>query len=346
MNYYIEPIQTEIQKQLEEKINNKTKPIGALGVLERIALKIGMIQNSLTPELTLPTIVLFAGDHGIAKEGVSAYPQEVTYQMVLNFLNNGAAINVFAEENNIQLKIVDSGVNKDFNPSPMLINAKIGYGTKSFLIQSAMTKEECIDALRRGSEIVEQTFMEGSNIIGFGEMGIGNTSSASLIIHKLSGLPLDVCVGKGTGLDETALLRKKLILQKASDRVKSFNSPVDILAEFGGFEIAMMTGAFLKAAGLGMTILVDGFITSAAFLAAVKINPLVKDYAFFCHQSEEQGHKYLLDYLGVAPILKMDLRLGEGTGAALAYPVIKNAVAFLNKMASFDSAGVSNKDAK
>ena len=333
-----------IKEKLQHKINNKTKPIGSLGKLEEIALQIGQIQNTLTPELKNPTIIVFAADHGLADAGVSPFPKEVTKQMVLNFLNNGAAINVFCKQNDITLKVVDAGVDADFNNNPNLIHAKVANGTKNILENPAMTIDECEKAIESGKEIVENQFKNGCNIIGFGEMGIGNTSSASLLMSKIIGLDIEECTGKGTGHDSEGLKKKKEILKKAFEKYQLDFDPIKILSTFGGFEIAMMTGAFLKAAELGMTIMVDGFIVTSALLVAHKMNPEILQNCIFTHSSNEQGHIKMLNYLNVNPILNIELRLGEGTGVAVTYPIIKSAVNFLNEMASFEDAGVSNKE--
>lgn len=317
-----------------------------MGALERVALKIGRIQHTLSPQLKQPTMLVFAGDHGIAREGVSPYPQEVTYQMVFNFLAGGAAINVFCRQNGISIKVVDAGVNFDFAPHPDLINAKIAPGTQSYLHGPAMSNVQGEAALAKGAELVQAAFDGGCNIIGFGEMGIGNTSSAAVLLSLLGGVPIEECVGRGTGLDDPGLARKKEILAQA---IK--NNPVDtssalaVLATFGGFEIAMMAGAMLKAAELKMIVLVDGFITSAALLAARAFNPHVLDYCIFTHQSHERGHQKMLACLGAEPLVNLEMRLGEGSGAAVVYPLIMAAVNFLNEMASFESANVSQKEA-
>lgn len=333
-----------ITEQLQHKINTKTKPLGSLGKLEEIALQIGQIQNTISPKLSEPTIIVFAADHGLADAGVSPYPKEVTYQMVLNFLGNGAAINVFCKQNNINLKVVDAGVDADFENNPNLIHAKIANGTKNILESTAMTIDECKKAIKTGGEIVIEQFNNECNIIGFGEMGIGNTSSASLLMSTIMGLDIKDCVGNGTGHDAEGLNRKKELLNQAFEKYHLNSDPIEILATFGGFEIAMMTGAFLKAAELGMTIMVDGFIVTSALLVAHMINPEVLKNCIFTHTSNEQGHIKMLDHLNANPVLGLDLRLGEGTGAAIAYPIIKSAVNFLNEMASFEDAGVSNKE--
>ena len=345
MDFKISKMSLELKDEIQKKINEKTKPLGALGKLEDTALQIALIQNTLSPELNNPAIIVFAGDHGICAEGVSAYPREVTYQMVMNFLNGGAAINALCRQNNIEIKVVDSGVGFDFSQNINLINAKIAYGTKNFLHEPAMSVEECELAIRKGAEIVEQVYENGCNIIGFGEMGIGNTSSAAVIINQLTNLPLEICAGRGTGLDDEGLKKKLEILNKVIQKHKNINKgPMSILAVFGGFEIAMICGAILKAAELKMIIIIDGFIVTSALLAAYKINNAVLDYCIFSHVSDEKGHKFLLDELKVEPLVSLKMRLGEGTGAAVTYPIIKSAVNFLNEMASFSSAGVTGKD--
>jgi nicotinate-nucleotide--dimethylbenzimidazole phosphoribosyltransferase len=343
--FHVPLLSQALKPALEQKINLKTKPLGALGMLEKLALQIGTIQQTLTPELKKPVIVVFAGDHGIAKEGVSAYPQEVTYQMVMNFLGGGAAINVFCKQNKIELNIVDAGVNYDFpNGLAGLTRMKIGYGTKSFLKEAAMSLGDAQQAMDCGAQVVRDLYNQGSNVIGFGEMGIGNTASASALMSVICGLDIAACVGKGTGVDEKGLAHKIAILEKAIGIHQKPKSTLEILATYGGFEIAEMAGAMLQAGENKMLILVDGFIASAAFLVASQLQPAVKDYAVFCHQSDEQAHGKLLTHLGVTPLINLGMRLGEGTGAAVSYPIIQSAVTFLNEMASFESAGVSNKD--
>ncbi|MBM3917764.1 MAG: nicotinate-nucleotide--dimethylbenzimidazole phosphoribosyltransferase [Sphingomonadales bacterium] len=333
-----------LKKELQYKIDFKTKPLSSLGKLEKLALQIGTIQDSLSPVLNKPTIVVFAGDHGIAKVGVSAYPQEVTHQMVMNFLKGGAAINVFTKQHHINLKVVDAGVNFDFGLEENLINAKIAYGTKSFLQGKAMTETQLQQCFEKSSEIVNELFENGCNVIGFGEMGIGNTSSATMLMSYLCHLPIEQCIGRGTGLNDEQFQNKIAILEQAQQFHKNMDSPKEVLQTFGGFEVAQMCGAMLSAYEKNILILVDGFIASNAFLVAYKMNPAIINNAIFCHLSDESGHHNLLDFLGAEPILKLNMRLGEGTGCAVAYPIIESAIAFLNNMASFESAAVSNKD--
>lgn len=342
MKFNITPLNQALQVALTHKINHKTKPLGALGMLESIALKVGLIQNSLTPQLKNPTLLVFAGDHGIATTGVSPYPQAVTAQMVLNFLHGGAAINVFARQSNMQLRVIDAGVNHVFEESTDLIDAKVALGTKNFLHEPAMTLTQCEQALTAGFNVVEREIVAGSNIFGFGEMGIGNTSSASCLMSVLCHLSIEQCVGRGTGLDDEGLAKKTSIL-KAALAKHSIDAAdaMQALATFGGFEIAMMVGAMLGAAKHLAVLLIDGFITTTALLVAYRLQPNILQYCVFSHCSGEAGHRLLLDVLGAKPLLDAELRLGEGTGAALAYPMVQAAVNFLNEMASFESAGVS-----
>lgn len=334
-----------MKEKLQNKIDSKTKPLGALGQLERIALKVGMVQNTLSPQLIGATIVTFAGDHGIAQEGISAYPTEVSAQMVLNFLNGGAAINVFCEQNQIDLYIVDSGVAYNFEPCPKLIDAKIARGTQNFLYNNAMTKEQLERCFLLGSRVVDKVLCNKvCNVIGFGEMGIGNTAAASILMSYLCDIPLEKCVGRGTGLSDAQLRNKLQLLLKAQQFHGKQTDVQTVLMKFGGFEMVQMTAAMLQAYKHNMLILVDGFITTASFIAAYRINPAIIQNALFCHQSDESGHKLMLQYLNAEPILQLGLRLGEGTGCALAYPIIKNAVAFLNNMHSFESANISQKN--
>ena len=331
------------KEQLQQKIDLKTKPLGALGYLEDLAFKIGSAQQTFNPQLRKPVIVVFAADHGMAKEGVSAYPPEVTFQMVHNFLNGGAAINIFCKHNGIALQIVDSGVNFDFEEHPQLISAKTAYGTLSALSQKAMTRDQLDFCFEKGREITDTLFKAGSNIIGFGEMGIGNTSSASLIMASLLQKPIEECIGRGTGMNDEQLHHKTTLLKQALDFHGTIKDPMSILQTFGGFEIAQMCSAMMQARKNNMIFLVDGFIATAAFAIGHALNADIAENAVFCHVSDESGHRSFLNYLGQKPLLDLNLRLGEGTGCALAYPLIQNAVAFLNEMASFDTAGISTK---
>ncbi|RVU84298.1 nicotinate-nucleotide--dimethylbenzimidazole phosphoribosyltransferase [Leucothrix sargassi] len=331
-------------QQIQQAIDNKTKPLSALGQLESIAAQIASVQQTLTPALIKPTILTFAGDHGAAKSGVSAYPQEVTFQMVMNFLNGGAAINVFCQQNDIALKVIDAGVNFDFEASPALIDAKVAHGTADYITGQAMTEDKLHGCFEKSAAIVADLAKDGCNIVGFGEMGIGNTASASLIMSSLCDLPLERCIGRGTGLDDEGMNRKFELLSAAKQYHGEIKDPMQVLQTYAGFEVAQICGGMLEAQKQGMIVMVDGFIATAAYMVAVVINPALKEHAIFCHTSGEAGHRLMLDNLDAKPLLDLGLRLGEGTGCAVAYPLIKSAVAFLNNMASFESAGVSTAE--
>lgn len=334
---------SDIAVSLQHKIDFKTKPLGALGQLEKLALKIGLVQESETPELKNPHLIVFAGDHGITKTGVSAFPADVTVQMVQNFLNQGAAINVFCRQNGIDLSIVNAGIN-GYIDNDKLINHSIRQSTTNFLNDTAMSTEELTQCFSYSEQLIRQLAQNDTNVIGFGEMGIGNTSASAMLVHYLTDISLDDAVGRGTGLDDEGLQKKLSILKEAKAFHGQISDPKILLQTFGGFEIAQMTGAMLAAYHENMLLMIDGYIASAAILVASKLEPEILTHCVFCHQSDEAGHKKLLDYLNAEPLLKLNLRLGEGTGCALAYPLLQAAVNFLNEMASFESAGVSNKD--
>jgi nicotinate-nucleotide--dimethylbenzimidazole phosphoribosyltransferase len=344
MNFTIAPLDSSLDQALQEAIDNKTKPRGSLGALERVALRVGRIQRTLSPGFCRPTLLVFAADHGAARAGLSAFPQDVTWQMVENYLAGGAGVNVFARQNGLAVKVVDAGVAHDFGARPDLIDAKISpSGTRSYLDEAAMTREQCAAAIDTAAGIVRALAAEGCNLLAVGEMGIGNTASAALLTHVFTAAPLADCVGRGSGLDDIGLARKRELLARAVARagLPADADAIEVLAEFGGFEIAMMTGALLAGAECRMTLLIDGFIASAALLAAARIAPAIRDYCVFCHRSAEPGHELQIRALGGEPLLDLGLRLGEGSGAALAFPLVCSALAFLNEMASFDSVGVS-----
>jgi nicotinate-nucleotide--dimethylbenzimidazole phosphoribosyltransferase len=339
---HISPISNEsLAEQLDRAINNKTKPLGSLGILEVLAKQIGLVQNTTSPELREPAILVFAGDHGVVAEGVSAFPQDVTWQMVENFLAGGAAINVFARQNGCSLRVVDAGVNHDFGAREGLVNRKVAPGTRNFAQEKAMSAQECMEAIEYGMELVEEL---PGNVLGFGEMGIGNTTAAAALMHKLTGIPVTECVGAGTGLNAEGVLHKQRVIE-AAVALHDANGALPVLTTFGGFEIAMMAGAMLKAAERRMILVIDGFIVTSALLVAARIKPDVLDYCVFSHCSDESGHKRMLEHLVARPLLNLGLRLGEGTGAALAVPLLHAAVNFLNQMATFESAQVSEKSA-
>ena len=367
-HFTIVPLDHALAADLQHKIDRKTKPPGALGRLEELALQLGLVQRSLSPRITAPHVLVCAGDHGAAKAGVSAFPQEVTWQMVENFLAGGAAINVLSHLSGMQLVVADAGVARDFGVRDGLVDMKVGSGgTANYLEGAAMSEAQCATAMSNGAQLVRDIAVAGCNVLAFGEMGIGNTASASLITHCITGLPLADCVGRGTGLDDAGLERKRALLALAlaawperplinrlplAEEEDGRGSPefrpagedaLRILARFGGFEIAMLAGAMLAAAETRMTLLIDGFIVTAALLVAARVAPAVLDYCVYAHCSDEAGHRLQLDWLGGKPLLDLGLRLGEGTGAALALPLLKAACGFMSEMASFESAGVSGK---
>ncbi len=366
--FEIAPLDRALSADLQHKIDQKTKPLGALGRLETLALQLGLIQRSLSPKLVNPYVLVCAGDHGSAKAGVSAFPQDVTWQMVENFLAGGAAINVFARQAGMRRGVAYAGGAHDFGARDGLVDAKVGAGgTANYLDGAAMSAAECATAMHHGARLVREFTAAGCNVLAFGEMGIGNTAAASLLTHCITGLPLADCVGRGTGLDDAGLERKRALLAQAlsiwPERPPISHLPLTegedgrgsnefrpaggdalrVLARFGGFEIAMLAGAMLAAAEARMTLLIDGFIVTSALLVAQQVSPAVLDYCVFAHCSNEAGHRRQLDWLQAQPLLDMGLRLGEGTGAALALPLLNAACAFMNEMASFESAGVSEK---
>ncbi|MEK6347205.1 MAG: nicotinate-nucleotide--dimethylbenzimidazole phosphoribosyltransferase [Burkholderia sp.] len=333
-----------LRATLQHLIDTKTKPPGSLGKLEALALQLGLIQQSTAPRVARPVVIVFAADHGIAAEGVSPYPQAVTAQMVANFLAGGAAINAFSKVGGCELEIVDAGVATPLPASPALVSVPVAPGTRNFAREPAMSTAQLHAALAAGAARVAHHAALGTNVIAFGEMGIANTSAAACLMSRLVGVPLADCVGRGTGLDDRGLAHKRVVLEQALARDPAATAPLDVLTAFGGFEIAMMTGAFLAAAQARMAIVVDGFIASSALLVAVALEPAVRDYCVFSHVSDENGHRRMLAHFGAEPLLALDLRLGEGTGAALALPLLRAATAFVNEMASFDAAGVDNRD--
>jgi nicotinate-nucleotide--dimethylbenzimidazole phosphoribosyltransferase len=337
---------------LHDTLNNKTKPLGSLGRIEDLALTIGQILGSTAPVLDQPQMVVFAGDHGLTARGVSAFPSDVTWQMVENFLAGGAAVSVLARQNGIALTVVDCGVKHDFLAGLPFGAQRAGLqvrkahgaeqGTADSSVQAAMTAAQRDEALQHGIELVKGL---PGNALLLGEMGIGNTSAASLLLARLAGLDIAVCTGAGTGLDAPAVLRKTEVLREVLARHANAKAPLDALAAFGGFEISTMVGAVLQAAHERRVIVVDGFIATGAVLVAHALQPLVLQRCVFAHRSGERGHEFMLQHLGVHALLDLGLRLGEGSGAALAWPLLLSSCAILRDMASFASAGVSEKSA-
>ena len=336
-----------LSQALQHKLDHKTKPPGSLGTLETLARRLGEILGTDRPELREPQLVVFAGDHGLAARGVSAYPSDVTWQMVENFLAGGAAVSVLARQHAIALSVVDCGVAHDFAPraargdgQPQLLVRKIAHGTADASAQTAMTAAQCEQALANGAELVRGL---PGNALLLGEMGIGNSSAAALLLARLAGLDIALCTGAGTGLDQAAIGRKTAVLASVLQRHAGVRAPLDVLAAFGGFEIATMVGAVLQAALERRVVLVDGFIATSAVLVAHALQPWVLQRCVFAHRSGERGHALMLHHLGAQPLVDMGLRLGEGSGAALVWPLLQSACRLLSEMASFESAGVSGQ---
>ena len=331
-----------LDEALRQRIDGKTKPLGALGRLETLMLRLGLILGSETPRLRDPQLMVFAGDHGLAARGVSAYPSDVTWQMVENFLAGGAAVSVLARQHGLALTVVDAGVAHQFTPREGLVIAKIAPGTADSATQPAMSADQCATAIAAGKNLLRQ---RPGNALLLGEMGIGNTSAAALLLARLEGLPIAQCTRRGTGLDDTQLARKTDLLFHVLQLHAGAKEPLEALAAFGGFEIAMMVGAVLQAAMERRVIVVDGFIASAAVLVAARLQPALLERCVFAHCSQEQAHRLMLNALGAEPLLDLGLRLGEGSGAALAWPLLESACRILAEMASFASAGVSENTA-
>ena len=335
----IEPLDdAELTARLRGLLDNKTKPVAALGRLETLAERIGLVLGTDTPRLQQPQMLVCAADHGLTARGVSAYPSEVTHQMVLNFLCGGAAVSVLARQHGIALTVVDCGVRQPVPESAGLVSRWLGPGTADALLQPAMSEAQCLQALANGAEVVRGL---PGNALLLGEMGIGNTSAASLLLARLGGFEVSDVTGAGTGLDADAVLRKIGVLRQVLERHAQAREPLAALAAFGGFEIATLVGAVLQAAAERRVIVVDGFIASSAVLVASKLRPAVLQRCVFAHRSGERGHALMLAHLRADALLDLGLRLGEGSGAALAWPLLLSACAVLNEMASFQSAGVS-----
>lgn len=345
MQFHIKPFNPALRQLLQQRMDRKTKPLGSLGRLEALAIQVGLIQNTPQPQLHKPAIVIFAGDHGLAHAGVSPFPQAVTAQMVMNFLAGGAAISVLAKTFGLSLTVVDAGVNADLPDHPLLLKKSLGRGTANSLEQPAMSLASAEAGIQAGASVVTELAAQGCNLLCPGEMGIANTSAAALILARLTHRDIASCTGRGTGLDTVGLARKTECLAAVLERHRDVQQPLEVLATFGGFEIAMLVGAYLAAAQQQMVIMVDGFIATAALLVAHKLYPQVLDYCVFSHASDEKGHRLMLDHLQAEPLLHLGLRLGEGSGAATAYPLVQAAVALLNDMASFEEAGVSEQNA-
>ena len=340
-----------LRQPLVDKINNLTKPKGSLGRLEELALQIGLIQQTLSPSLKVPQNIIFEADHGIADEGVSASPKSVTWQQTYNFISGGSGISFLCRQHGFRMKIVDSGVDYNFGDNPDIIDMKVRRGTRNFLHEAAMTDDEMSLSIVRGAKIARMCHDEGSNIISIGEMGIGNTSPSSVWMHLFTGIPLEQCIGAGSGLSNSGVRHKYEVLRQSVDNFTTSdkyagpggvpNYSQEIIRYFGGYEMVMAIGAMLQAAELRMIILVDGFIMTSCILAASMLYPEVLHYAIFSHQGDEAGHRLLLEWLGAKPLLNLGLRLGEGSGAVCAYPIVDSAVRMINEMDTFAHASIT-----
>lgn len=352
MNFNVRPPATGLAASLQQRIDGKTKPPGALGRLEALAMQLGLVQGRLDPVIEQPCAVVFAADHGAAKAGVSPFPQEVTTQMVANFLSGGAAINVFCRQMGLDFCVVDAGLktplaSADSSGLPYwqgrLYVAPVAAGTASYLDSAAMNERQAQLAIETGRKLIHELADKGSTVVVLGEMGIGNTASASLLTHCLTDAALAEVTGRGAGHDDAGLAHKQALLEQALARGGRVREPLAALCEYGGFEIAMLAGAIIGAAERHVLVVIDGFIVTAALLVAHGLAADVLPYCAFGHCSDETGHRVQLAHLGVEPLLALDLRLGEGSGAALAFALVQAAAGFVNEMASFEDAGVSGR---
>jgi nicotinate-nucleotide--dimethylbenzimidazole phosphoribosyltransferase len=340
----IQPVNTSLKTAIQEKIDNLNKPKGSLGRLEELAMQISLIQQTLEPSLAHPCHLLLGGDHGIEREGVSVSPREVTWQQMINFSQGGGGVNMFCRQHGFNLRIVDVGVDYDLSNIPGIINRKIARGTNNFLYEPAMSEEEFNRAIQVGVDLVDECFAEGCCMLSIGEMGIANTSPSSIWMSLFGDIPLKECIGAGAGLNNEGIRHKYEVLSKALNNYRSMipqPSAISPLAYFGGFEMIATIGAMLRAAELHLVILVDGFIMTACALAAIRLYPATQDYMIFTHCGDESGHKMMLDIVDANPLLHLGLRLGEGTGALCAFPIVDSAVRMMNEMNNFDNAKIT-----
>lgn len=345
IGYNIKHPDDAIRQAIIDKIDNLNKPLGSMGQLEDLALQICLVQQTLEPRLSVPCHLLYGADHGIEREGVSVSPRQVTWQQMINFSKGGGGVNMFCRQHGFHLYIIDVGVDYDLAACNSIINRKIAFGTEDFLYAPSMTVEQCEEALSVGSEMADICHNNDSNIISIGEMGIGNTSPSSVWMHLLGGFPLEECVGAGAGLDARGIRNKLDVLEQSVDNFNHTaaekDDPQTVIRWFGGFEMVAAIGSMLRAAELGMIVLVDGFIMTACALAASKLCPAVLDYMIFGHCGDESGHRRLLELMNVRPLLSLGLRLGEGTGALCAFPLVDSAVRMINEMNSFSNANIT-----
>ncbi len=343
--FNVNSVDRSLQGAIQEKIDNLNKPKGSLGRLEELAMQVCLVQQTLEPSLAHPCHLLLGGDHGIEREGVSVSPREVTWQQMINFTRGGGGVNMFCRQHGFKLRIVDVGVDYDFSDVPGIIDRKIARGTKNFLYEPAMNEKEFDKAIQVGSDLVDDCVKEGCRILCIGEMGIGNTSPSSIWMSLFGDIPLKDCIGAGAGLNNDGIRHKYEVLSKALARHQSYLSPLTShllpLRIFGGFEMIAAIGAMLHAAEQHLVILVDGFIMTACALGAIRLYPASQDYMIFTHCGDESGHKMMLDIVGAKPLLHFGLRLGEGTGALCAYPLVDSAIRMMNEMNTFDKAKIT-----
>ena len=341
--FKIERPDEAIRPTIQDKIDNLNKPKGSLGVLEELAMQVCLIQQTLTPSLAHPCHLLLGGDHGIEREGVSVSPREVTWQQMINFTHGGGGVNMFCRQHGFKLRIVDVGVDYDLSAIPGIINRKIERGTRNFLYEPAMTEEEFDKAIEVGISLVDDCIAEGCQVLCIGEMGIGNTSPSSIWMSLFCDIPLDECIGAGAGLDTPGIRHKREVLRQAvaNSKLYTLNSTLSILRYFGGFEMIAAIGAMLRAAEQHLIILVDGFIMTVCALAACRLYPAAQCYMIFGHCGDESGHRRMLDAMGAKPLLSLGMRLGEGTGALCAFPILDSAVRMINEMNNFDNGNIT-----
>ena len=342
-NFKIEKPDDGMRSAIQTKIDNLNKPKGSLGVLEDLAMQACLIQQTLTPSLAHPCHLLLGGDHGIEREGVSVSPREVTWQQMINFTHGGGGVNMFCRQHGFKLRIVDVGVDYDLSQVPGIIDRKIARGTKNFLYEPAMSEAEFDKAIEVGASLVDDCIADGCKVLCIGEMGIANTSPSSIWMSLFCDIPLDDCIGAGAGLDSPGIRHKREVLSRAvaNSKLSTLNSPLSILRYFGGFEMIAAIGAMLRAAEQHLIILVDGFIMTACALAACRLYPAAQSYMVFGHCGDESGHRRMLDAMGAKPLLSLGLRLGEGTGALCAFPILDSAVRMINEMNNFDNGNIT-----
>ena len=341
-SFDIHPVNRSLEQAIQAKIDNLNKPKGSLGRLEELAMQVCLVQQTLEPTLAHPCHLLLGGDHGIEREGVSVSPREVTWQQMINFTRGGGGVNMFCRQHGFKLRIVDVGVDYDLSDIPGILNRKIARGTKDFLYEPAMSEEEYDQAIAVGVDLVDACCAEGCRVLSIGEMGIANTSPSSIWMHLFGNIPLDECIGAGAGLNNDGIRHKYEVLKKAVDRFNGLNGqPIKPIMFFGGFEMVAAIGAMLRAAEQHLIILVDGFIMTACAIAAIRLYPASQDYMIFTHCGDESGHQRMLDIVAAKPLLHLGLRLGEGTGALCAFPIVDSAVRMMNEMNNFDNAKIT-----